>query len=396
MTATTLPVGSGQRVLTPAGGRVIRRSLFWVGVLVFVALIALVSIGTAGSTVGGAPLSATNAAPGGAMGAVEVLKQHGVTVTPTGSLADTRAAIGDPSTTTLFIYDDGLYLDESQLRQAVGLADTVVLVDATFAELRAVAPGVAQAGIVSGNLGADCPVAAVRKAGTVSGGGSGYRLVGDSSGTTSCLGSGDSVFSLIQLDGGRLTLLGATDALTNQHVIENGNAALALNLLGAHDNLVWYIPTFADVPAYQGQDLGSLTPAWVTPVLALLMITFVVAAIWRGRRLGPLVIENLPVTVRASETMLGRARLYERSSSRLRALDSLRIGAIGRLAALCGLPRIASVDEVAAAAASVTGRQVGEVRRVLVDDIPQTDSELVGLSDALLVLERDVARALRP
>jgi hypothetical protein len=383
-------------VLTPTGGRVIRRSLFWVGVLVFVALVALISIGTTGSTVGGVPLSATNAAPGGAMGVAEVLKQHGVAVTPTGSLADTRAAIGDPAATTLFIYDDGLYLDANQLSQAVGLAGTVVLVDATFAQLRAVAPGVAQAGIVSGNLAADCPLAAVQKAGTVSGGGSGYRLIGDSSGITSCLGSGDGVFSLIQLDGGRLTLLGATDALTNQHVIENGNAALALNLLGAHENLVWYIPTFADVPAYQGQDLGSLTPAWVTPVLALLMITFIAAAIWRGRRLGPLVIENLPVTVRASETMLGRARLYEKSSSRLRALDSLRIGAIGRLAALCGLPRVATVDEVVAAVGSVTGRQVGEVRRLLVDDIPQTDGDLVGLSDGLLVLERDVAHALRP
>ena len=391
-----MPVGSGQRVLTPTTGRVIRRALFWVGALVFAGLVAVISVGTAGSAVGGVPLSATNAAPGGAMGVAEVLKQHGVVVTPTGSLAETRAAIADPATTTLFVYDNGLYLDASRLRQAIGLADTVVLVDATFAELRAVAPGVAQAGAVSGNLAADCPLAAVKKAGTVSGGGFGYRVVGDSSGVTACLGSGDNVYSLIQLDGGRLILLGATDALTNQHVIEKGNAALALNLLGAHENLVWYIPTAADVPAYQGQDLGSLTPAWVTPVLILLMITFVVAAVWRGRRLGPLVIENLPVTVRASETMLGRARLYEKSSSRLRALDSLRIGGIGRLAALCGLPRVATVDEVAAAVASVTGRQVGEVRRLLVDDIPQTDGDLVRLSDALLVLERDVARALRP
>ncbi len=39
----------------------------------------------------------------------------------------------------------------------------------------------------------------------------------------------------------------------------------------------------------------------------------IAAAFWRGRRFGPLVVENLPVTVRASETMLGRARLYEKS-----------------------------------------------------------------------------------
>ena len=98
-----MPVGSGQRVLTPTTGRVIRRALFWVGALVFAGLVALISVGTAGSAVGGVQLSATNAAPGGAMGVAEVLKQHGVVVTPTGSLAETRAAIADPATTTLFV-----------------------------------------------------------------------------------------------------------------------------------------------------------------------------------------------------------------------------------------------------------------------------------------------------
>jgi hypothetical protein len=134
----------------------------------------------------------------------------------------------------------------------------------------------------------------------------------------------------------------------------------------------------------------------VLAVVALLIATFVAAAVWRGRRFGALVIENLPVTVKASETMLGRARLYEKSSARLRALDALRIGAIQRLASACGLPRAAGVDEVVAAVASVTGAQVGDIRRLLVDDVPGSDAELVRLSDALLTLERDVATATRP
>ena len=142
--------------------------------------------------------------------------------------------------------------------------------------------------------------------------------------------------------------------------------------------------------------LGELTPPWVTPVLVLLVLTFVAAAVWRGRRFGPLVIENLPVTVRSSETMLGRARLYERSSARLRALDALRVGTIQRLATLCGQPRTASVDEIVSAVASVTRAQVGDIRNLLLDTVPATDADLVSLSDALLVLERDVAVAVRP
>ena len=66
--------------------------------------------------------------------------------------------------------------------------------------------------------------------------------------------------------------------------------------------------------------------------MILLLLVFLAAAFWRGRRLGPLVVENLPVVVRASETMEGRARLYQKSSARLHALDALRIGAIQRLA----------------------------------------------------------------
>jgi hypothetical protein len=385
-----------QRVVTPTVGRVLRRSLFWIGAALFVLVVGIISIGVAGNGVAGVPLSSTNPAPAGAMAVAQVLGQHGVTVSATDSLAATRDAIDDPADTTLLIYDHNLYLDDSQLSQAVHLADTVVLVDAGFAELREVAPGVAQAGVVSGDLAADCSLPAVQKAGTVSGGGSGYRVTDATLDATTCLGSGDRVYSLIQLDGGHLTLLGATDALTNEHVIENGNAALALNLLGSHHTLVWYLPTSADLPAIDSQDLGSLTPPWVTPVLVLLVLVFVAAAVWRGRRLGPLVIENLPVTVRASETMLGRARLYEKSSSRLRALDSLRIGSINRLAVLCGLPTVATVDDVVAGVAAVTGRQVGDVRRLLVDDIPQSDRDLVVLSDALLLLERDVTHALRP
>jgi hypothetical protein len=386
-----------QRILTPTTGRVVRRALFWVGVVLFSFTIAIIAFLAAGSAGQGQYLESTNAAPGGAMAVAEVLRQQGVDVTATSSLADTRDAITDPRATTLLVYDPGLYLDDAKFLDALTLAGTVVLVDPGFGELDALGGDIAQAGTVGDDpIEADCAIPAVQKAETVSGGGSGFRLV-DGDGVT-CLGSGDDVYSLIRLetDEGTLTVLGATDALTNEAIVNDGNAAFALNLLGAEQHLVWYIPTFADLEETGPETLGELTPLWVTPVLSLLVLTFIAAAIWRGRRFGPLVVENLPVTVRASETMLGRARLYEKSSSWLRAVDALRIGAIQRLAQACGLPRVATVDEVVAAVASVTGAQVAGIRSLLVDAVPSTDADLVRLSDALLTLERDVARALRP
>jgi hypothetical protein len=320
-----------------------------------------------------------------------------VTVVAASTLEEAADAIDSPADTTLLIYDAGLYLTDERLLEAVALADTVVLVDPSFTALDAVAPSVAQAGFVDGVLEADCAVRAVDRAETVSGGGSGFRVIDESADATVCLGSGDDVHSLVQFDGGdsTLTQLGTTDALSNGFIADNGNAAFALTLLGAHDTLVWYLPSFGDVPGDDSLTIGDLSPTWVLPVVWLLAVTALIAAFWRGRRFGPLVIENLPVTVRSSETMLGRARLYEKSSSRLRALDSLRIGTVQRLAILCGLPRVATVDEVVAAVSAVTGAQLADVSALLVEREPATDRELVALSDALLTLEADVARRLR-
>ena len=389
--------GADQRVITPTVRKTALRWLFWVGAVVFALLVGLVTVSLAGGGQQGEPLSPTNPAPGGTMALAEVLRQQGVEVAVTESLDETRAAITSPASTTLVIHDLQLILDDDQLADAVSLADRVILVDPTFGELQAVAPGVAQAGYLDdGPVGADCSVDAVQRAGEVSVGGSGYRITDEELDALGCLGSADDVYSVIEIDGGRLTLLGATDAITNEKIVNYGNAAFALGLLGQEASLVWYVPTFLDIADVSEDTLGTLTPAWVTPVLALLTITVIVAATWRGRRFGPLVIENLPVTVRASETMLGRARLYERSSSPLRALDALRVGSVQRLATSCGLPTTATVDDVIASCAAVTGRQVADIRGLLIGREPATDRDLMVLSDDLLILERDVGRAVRP
>jgi BarA-like signal transduction histidine kinase len=394
MTVTS-PVAQ-QRVLTATVGATLRRSLFWIGVVVVLAIIVLVTIAVAGGSAGGVRLSASNAAPAGARAVAEVLRQQGVRVVETSSLDETQRAISDRANTTLFIADENRYLDDGQLQRAVSLAAHVVIADPAYSELAAVAPSVSQAGVVTGTLTADCSVRAVENAGSATGGPNGYRVTGDATGVTACLGSGDKVYSLIQLNDGSLSVLGATNALTNEHVAEAGNAALALTLLGHDPTLVWYLPSVDDIASGAPADLGSLTPPWLIPVTILLGFLFVAAAVWRGRRLGPLVIENLPVTVRASETMLGRARLYEVSSSRLRALDALRIGTIARLAAACGLGPTASVDEIVGAVAALVGASTAEIARVLVDAVPSTDRELLRLSDELRELERAVGRAARP
>ncbi|MEX1078701.1 MAG: DUF4350 domain-containing protein [Homoserinimonas sp.] len=386
-------------IATPTVRTSLKRTAFWsIGTIVAV-LIAVVVLLARGATVpDGVFLSATNPAPVGGMAVAEVLADQGVNVKVVGTSAEARTALAGADA-TLLLHDAGNYLDADQLQDLSALARHTVLVEPGFLQLRDIAPEIGAAGAVGGVLTADCEVGAVTRAGTVLGDGSGYRLIADTTNAESCLGSGDAVFSLIQFDrdGHRVTVLGASAALSNERVAELGNAALALGVLGENATLVWYQPTLADV-AGGAATIADLTPAWLSPVLALMFLVVIAAGVWRGRRMGPLVVEHLPVTVPSNETMDGRARLYQKASARLRTLDALRVGTVSRLAVACGLPRTASVTEVAAVTASITGRDIREVTALLLNAEPATDRDLIRLSDELLTLEETTQNAsgLRP
>lgn len=384
-------------VTTPTVREAGRRARYWVVAAIAALVIVLIGLVATGSgNPGGPPLSPDNAAPDGSMAIAEVLRDHGVTVTAADSMLATRGAAAAPDDTTILLVDDGGYLDGDRLRELGRLASRLVIMTPSFDQLEALAPEVAQAGTVSGTLEADCDLGPVERAGTVTGTGSGYRIIASGADAIGCLDSGDDIHSLVVVNRGQhqVTVVGLRDAFTNGQVADNGNAALALGILGEKPNLVWLLPSITEANA--GPGIPELTPEWLSPIMVLAILTAIAAAFWRGRRLGPLVVENLPVVVRASETMEGRARLYEKSSARLRALDAVRIGTIDRLGTLCGLPRSASTDDVIRAVAAVLGRTFDEVAALLRNTEPATDAELVRLSDELLILERNAATALRP
>ncbi|MDJ0323881.1 DUF4350 domain-containing protein [Cryobacterium sp. PH31-AA6] len=385
---------------TPTLRLAFRRSAFWIaagaGALI-VAIIATVLAG--GGQVGGPPLAADNPAPAGAMALVEVLRSQGVSVTVADTLAEATAAAAGSTDSTLFSFDADGYLTRTQLETMAGLATRTVLADPDFDAILTLAPGVGFGGLAGTDpRTASCDIPAAVKAGRVSPGGKTLSITAngdaDADGLTGCFPSGATAFSLVSRTAGdrTLTLVADTAVFRNDTITLDGNAALALNLLGSGGDLIWYLPTLADVARTGPPSLGELTPGWVTPTLVLLVLVSLAAMVWRGRRFGPLVAENLPVTVRAGETMEGRARLYARSSARLRALDALRVGAIQRLAAKVGLSRLATLDDVVLAVAAAAGRAPAEVRLTLVDALPTSDRDLVTLSDRIQDLERATTR----
>ena len=93
---------------------------------------------------------------------------------------------------------------------------------------------------------------------------------------------------------------------------------------------------------------------WI--VLQLCLVVLLVA-LWKGRRIGPLVAERLPVVVRASETVEGRGRLYRSRRAGDRAADALRTATLQRL-----LPRLGlgpNADPAAIVAAVVAAHRPG-------------------------------------
>ena len=343
-------------------------------------------------------LSPTSGGPNGARAVVNVLGDQGVDVRPVLSLADARAVGSDPDSTTLVLFDNFVVLGSDQHAELLDLADHVVVMEPFDQELADLAPGVALDGYgPSGPVPADCGLAAAQRAERVDARGFGYDVSGAEAPVLGCFGDGADRYTVVdtETDGTRVTIVGIGGAFTNGQVLAAGNAALALNLLGERETLIWYTPDLGELESGDVPSPTSLTPPWLTPLLVLLVVAGLAAAIWRGRRLGPLVAEKLPVIVRANETIEGRARLYERAGARAHALDSLRIGATARLATLCGLPRRATVPEIVDAVAALTGRDRDAVAALLVGAAPASDAQLVRLSDDLLLLESDVARATR-
>ncbi|MGW9404537.1 DUF4350 domain-containing protein [Arthrobacter sp. NPDC055585] len=341
------------------------------------------------------PLSASNAAPEGAQAVVRVLQEQGVEVVEAVNYESALAALEGKNAAMLF-FDPNEYLSGSQLGELAAAARKKVLVEPTFAQLQALAPDISQAGLVPEDIidagavsGARCSDPAAEAAGSISAGGLAYR------GPNTCFpvtGSSEPAAGLYAAAGdGSAAVLGYSGLLANGTVPENGNAALALWTLGSTDTLVWYLPVPADIPAGAGPvNPFSLLPDWVNPLLIWTVVVAALAAFWRGRRLGPLAMEPMPVVVRAAETAEGRARLYQDSRALDRAAANLRAATMVRLASRLRLGPGSTAAEVVQAAAQSSGRSAADVDSLLNRHVPANDSDLVAWSQELLFLEEEI------
>lgn len=376
--------------VTGPGVRSLWRRHRVVALVLAVVLVAATAIALALSRGAEGRLDPRSAEPEGGRALATLLDERGVRVD---RVADPQEAAGglDARSVVLVPVPGQLREVARQLGQAT--AGTVVLVDPEEEDLAALTEEVRTVGATS--LAVREPGCADPAATAAGGALSGGRTF-DTDDGESCYGAGGSapLVTGTTFGGARLVVLGTGVMLTNARLDEDGNAALALNLLGADgsaDELRWLVP--APGSAAQDEPTRSLLPGWIGPALLQLLLAGALLALWRGRRLGPPVVEPLPVVVRAAEAVEGRARLYRRAQARDRAADALRSGALARMVPRLGIESPTGGEPppraVVAAVASRSGRPDAVVHAALFGPPPPDDAALVTLAGTLDSIVRD-------
>lgn len=326
----------------------------------------------------------------GALALAEILRDQGVEVDVYRSHVEARDAL-DESTT--LVMTNPYTLSDEGLAELMGPADRVVFLSVGAHLLDDLDLG-AYSSAPLAEVDAQCTAGEFAEVGTIEP----DRLMTPHSGVEWCFGDEEGAAVLIDdSDGRRTSIVDGSRLFSNAYLAENGNAALGLALLGQTDRVVWYVPSLgdSDLEATSPETLGTLTPPWVTPAIILLMLSGAAAALWRGRRFGPLVAETLPVTVRASETMHGRARLTAKAADAPHAALAIRDGAQRRLARRLGLTARATSDEVADAASDRLRIPRGTLQALLAGPLPTDDAALVELARRLADLEEAVEKTHR-
>ncbi|MEU9466628.1 DUF4350 domain-containing protein [Streptomyces avermitilis] len=345
-------------------------------------------------------LDPRSADPYGSRAVAELLADRGVSTRVVTTLSEARTAVG-PGTTLLIAVPDLLTnRQQSVLYSATeSSGGRTVLIAAKSPSIGTLAPGVTADPALSfdSKLTPGCELPAARRAGAADTGG--IRYTTSVSNADSCYPS-DGLPTLVRVPAasgnGDTVVLGAPDILYNDRLDEQGNASLALQLLGSRSHLVWYLPSLSDDSATDTGDrtfMDLLPSGWLWGTLQL-FIAAGLAALWRARRLGPLVPERLPVAIRASETIEGRARLYRKANARDRAAAALRSTTRTRLAPLVGVPVAqAHAPEALLPALSAHLRNDGQaLHTLLFGPPPRDDAALISLADQLDALEREVRR----
>jgi hypothetical protein len=372
------------------------RAVLAIGAVV-VAAVTLLSVLSARSAVHGGALDPQNPSAGGAQAVARVLAAHGVQVSVVRRASELEDEVLDAGTTVMVTSTGDLGRSTTtRLHAAARDAGALVLAapgSSVVSTLRLpVAVGRTGSG---GRVGANCREPLLTGLHLDVPPSTSYQASGASPDRVAvCFPApGAAPVSWVVEVGGPASptyVVGAEKLFANERVDRADNAAVALRLLGQHDRLVWYVPDPRDIVVGDRGSLAAQLPAGLGPALWLALAALLATMLWRGRRLGPLGTEPLPVVVKAVESTQGRGRLYHRVQDRSHAARILRGATARRLAARLRLPDTTDLQPLAAAVAAATGLDASRVLDLLADGPVPDDRAMTRLAADLASLEKEL------
>lgn len=353
-------------------------------------LVVIVAVSTAGvyltSPRPGGRMDPAATGPDGAHALVTLLRDRGVEVTVAGTVGDVeRDARSDSSV----LVAETQRIPVDQIDRLAHVSGDLLLVQPDTRVRAALAPGIRSGPATALTRRPDCDLREALQAGPVDLGTTATYVAPQSESLRTCY---DGAVVRYRSDDRTVTVVGSASFMTNAELAREGNAALAMNLAGSRARLIWYAPQHLEGKHSGTATVFELVPQNVTWLFWQLCLALTLAALWRGRRLGPLVAESLPVVVRASETVEGLGRLYRSHRARDRAAAALRTATLRRLAPRLGLGSAPDPAALVATASRRIGAQPDWVWHVLFGPPPDSDDALLDLAHALDDIERQVTR----
>lgn len=385
-------------------------------IALLLAALALVVAATSGS--GGAPLDPQDRGEHGSSALAQALTRRGMTVERVPDAAALSAAEVDGGTTFLVAASSPDPTTTRALVEAVRNAGRVVLVEPDADLLRALDVPARPAGTVRDRLRAGCWAAGISEQDRLAGNTMLYRPQ-ESDRVTTCFTPprdadtgrpstgeqdetpGGAYVELPRRGDGRpeTVLVGSPDVFTNVGVTSLEQSGVATAALVHGERIVWFLALPApgeDGATSGGGDGGrggdTPVPPAFGPSVVLLFAAAATACLWRGRRLGRLVTEPLPVVVHALETTRARAALYQRSGDATGALAVLREAALADLRRSVRLPPTADARLVAHTVAPL----VGEDERAIEALLTRVDIGPADLPEHAAALSRLRRKARQP
>lgn len=385
MTAVT--VGADRSA--PAAGR--SRIMLWfvIGLgLVFVALVA------GGPKSSGPALDPDSTSATGTKAFRLLLEESGARV-------DVRDTTPDRATdVAVLLADTTSAAMTDELQRWVEQGGILVVADARSSFTPGASSTTDRFGVVNASLArGDCRIDALQAVDRVAPPGAGVRF-GVPEGADGCFtDEGGAAFVVdVPTGQGHIVSVGSAGVFTNEALGNFDNAVLAVDLMaprpGTRVAVLWGMAP--DGGAGTDDRLSDLISTGVRLAFLQAFVAFLIYAWWRGRRLGPPVLELQPVQIGGSELVAAVGNLLQQTRDPDRAARLLRADLRRRLSERLGLPPGAPPDIIADVTAARSGVDRHRVARAVSDLPVRTEDELLDLARDIDTIRTEVLHGTAP